>query len=103
MENESCSFRRAYYQPPKKEDLQMLTEGLMAFLDQAAKEARTELPDRNSSLFQSGVLDSFTLVDFVTLLEAECNIKIDDADLRPENFDTIAKVEAFIGRMRGAE
>src|SRR5439155_23272084 len=87
----------------KRENRQMLTEGVMAFLDQAAKEARTELPDRNSSLFQSGVLDSFTLVDFVTLLEAECNIKIDDADLRPENFDTIAKVEDFIRRTRGAQ
>ncbi len=81
----------------------MLTEGVMAFLDQAAKEARAELPDRNSSLFLSGVLDSFTLIDFVTLLESECNIKIDDADLRPENFDTIAKVEGFIRRTRGAE
>jgi len=49
------------------------------------------------------VLDSFTLIDFVTLLESECNIKIDDADLRPENFDTIAKVEGFIRRTRGAE
>ena len=87
----------------QKGDLQMLTEGVMAFLRQAAIEARTELPDRNSSLFQSGVLDSFTLVDFVTLLESECNIKIDDADLRPESFDTIAKVEDFIRRTRGAQ
>ena len=96
MENGSRSF-------PKKEDFQMLTDGIMAFLHQAATEARTELPDRNSSLFLSGVLDSFTLVDFVTVLETECNIKIDDADLRPENFDTIAKVEAFISRARGAQ
>jgi acyl carrier protein len=81
----------------------MLTEGVLNFLDQAAKEARTDLPDRNASLFLSGVLDSFTLVDFVTVLEAECNIKIDDADLRPENFDTIAKVEDFISRMRVAQ
>ncbi len=81
----------------------MLTEGVMTFLNQAAAEARTDLPDRDSSLFLSGVLDSFTLVDFVTLLESECNIKIDDADLRPENFDTIARVEAFVTRMRGIE
>ena len=79
----------------------MLTEGVMAYLDQAAKEARTDLPDHNSSLFLSGVLDSFTLVDFVALLEGECNIKVDDADLRPENFDTIAKVEEFIRGTRG--
>jgi acyl carrier protein len=81
----------------------MLTEGVMAFLDQVAKEARADLPDRDSSLFLSGVLDSFTLVDFVALLEGECNIKIDDADLRPENFDTIAKVEEFIRRTRDAQ
>ncbi|HEY3139215.1 MAG TPA: acyl carrier protein [Blastocatellia bacterium] len=81
----------------------MLTEGVMAFLNQAATEARIALPDRNSSLFLSGVLDSFTLVDFVTVLESECNIKIDDMDLRPENFDTIARVEAFVTRMKGAE
>jgi acyl carrier protein len=79
----------------------MLPSSVMSFLNQAAAETRNSLPDRDSSLFQSGVLDSFTLVDFVTLLESECNIKIDDVDLRPENFDTIAKVEGFIRRIRG--
>jgi len=81
----------------------MLPEGVLTFLQNAAKEARTELPDNGASLFSSGVLDSFTLVDFVTLLESECRIKIDDADLRPENFDTIAKVEEFVRRTRGAQ
>ena len=76
----------------------MLPVGVMTFLNQTAVEARTALPARDSSLFLSGVLDSFTLVDFVTVLESECNIKIDDADLRPENFDTIAKIEEFIRR-----
>ncbi len=80
----------------------MLPEGVMTFLQNAARDARTELPERNSSLFNSGVLDSFTLVDFVLLLEGECNIKIDDADLRPENFDSIAKVEAFVERAKAA-
>lgn len=81
----------------------MLPEGVMTFLQNAAKDARIELPDNGVSLFSSGVLDSFTLVDFVTLLESECGIKIDDADLRPENFDTIAKVEEFVRRTRGAQ
>lgn len=81
----------------------MLPQDVMTFLQQAAVEAHTELPDRNSSLFQSGLLDSFTLVDFVTLLEDECNIKIEDRDLRPENFDTIAKVEDFIQRAKDGQ
>ena len=78
----------------------MLPETVLSFLNQAAQQARTSLPDHNTSLFLSGVLDSFALVDFVTLLESECGIKVADAQLRPENFDTIAKVEAFVARAK---
>jgi len=80
----------------------MLPSLVVEFLERAANEARATLPGREASLFNSGVLDSFTLVDFVSLLEIECGIKIDDADLRPENFDTIARVEAFVERAKAA-
>ena len=76
----------------------MLPESVMSFLSKAAKEARTSLPEANSSLFLAGVLDSFSLVDFVSVIETECGIKVSDSDLRPENFDTITKVESFISR-----
>ena len=76
----------------------MLPEPVMTYLSQAAQQARTEVPDRDSSLFVSGLLDSFSLVDFVALIESECGVRVDDADLRPENFDTIAKIESFIER-----
>lgn len=74
----------------------MLPETIMTFLNDAARSNRAAMPGRDQSLFQSGLLDSFSLVDFVTLIESECGIRVDDVDLRPENFDTIAKVEAFI-------
>ena len=76
----------------------MLPEPVMTYLSQAARQARTEVPDRDSSLFVSGLLDSFSLVGFVALIESECGLRVDDADLRPENFDTIAKIESFIER-----
>jgi hypothetical protein len=78
----------------------MLPQGVIAFLDRAATEGRTSLPDRGCSLFLSGILDSFTLVEFVTVLEKECGIRVDDAELRPENFDTISKVEDYVRRTR---
>jgi acyl carrier protein len=80
----------------------MLPETVMTFLNDAARAARAAMPERDESLFQSGLIDSFSLVDFVTLIESECGIRVDDADLRPENFDTIAKVEAFILRAKAA-
>jgi acyl carrier protein len=81
----------------------MLPETVSTFLNQAAQQARTKLPERDESLFLSGLLDSFSLVDFVTLIESECDITVNDIDLRPENFDTIAKVESFIARARGLQ
>ena len=77
----------------------MLPEPVISFLNQAARQARTDLPDRDSSLFVSGLLDSFTLVDFVAVIESECGVRVDDGDLRPENFDTIRKIESFIDRL----
>lgn len=78
----------------------MLPETVLNYLQQSAKQARAELPAYNASLFSAGVLDSFALVDFVALLETECGIRVADADLRPENFDTMAKVETFIARAK---
>jgi len=81
----------------------MLPETITSFLHQAAQQSRTKIPEREESLFLSGLLDSFSLVDFVTLIESECDLNIDDNDLRPENFDTIAKVESFIARAKGLQ
>ncbi len=74
----------------------MLPQIILSYLQQAAREARTEIPDQNTSLFDAGLLDSFSLVEFVTLLETEVGLKVSDADLRPETFDTVAKIEAYI-------
>jgi len=38
----------------------------------------------------------------VNSVEGECRIRVTDDDLRPENFDTLAKVEAFVERARAA-
>ena len=76
----------------------MLPDSIMAFLNEAALQSRTKVPERDASLFLSGVLDSFSLVDLVTVIETEFGIRVADSDLRPENFDTIRRVEAFIAR-----
>ncbi len=81
----------------------MLPETVTSFLNQAAQQARTKMPARDESLFLSGLLDSFSLVDFVMLIESECNISVNDIDLRPENFDTLAKVESFIARAKSLQ
>ena len=53
-------------------------------------------PAPDESLFDAGVLDSFTLPDLVTGLEGEFGVKIPDRDLVPERFDSVAKIEAYL-------
>jgi acyl carrier protein len=81
----------------------MLSPSITNYLQQAAREARTEMPERNASLFDAGLLDSFSLVEFVSLLETEYGLRVSDAELKPGNFDTIAKIEAFVSKTKVAD
>jgi acyl carrier protein len=53
-------------------------------------------PGPDESLFESGLLDSFALTDFVSGLEDEFAINIPDSDLSARKFDTIRKVAAYV-------
>jgi acyl carrier protein len=53
-------------------------------------------PTPEESLFESGLLDSFTLTDLVSELEREFAIRIPDSDLTPRRFDSVARIETYI-------
>ncbi len=53
-------------------------------------------PEPDESLFSSGLLDSFTLPDFVSGLEQEFSITVPDSDLSARKFDTVEKVETYL-------
>jgi acyl carrier protein len=53
-------------------------------------------PAEDESLFESGMLDSFALTDFVGGLEVEFGITIPDSDLSARKFDTIRKVATYL-------
>ncbi len=78
-----------------------LPQGVMDSLNENAESAGAEQPKAGDDLFQMGVLDSFALVDFVTLLEEQCGIKIPDADVNPANFQTIEVIENYVASRKG--
>lgn len=67
---------------------------IVAILQTVSK--KSEVPDADESLFDSGFLDSFALPDMVGELEREFQIKIPDSDLNPRKFESIAKIETYI-------
>jgi len=50
----------------------------------------------DDSLFESGLLDSFTLPDLVTALESEFSVRIPDSDLNPRKFDSVERIQAYL-------
>ncbi len=77
-----------------------IPQPVIAFLNENARSNGSPQPTANDDLFKLGALDSFALIDFVTVLEEHCDIKIPDADVVTENFQTIAKVERYLESRR---
>ena len=59
--------------------------------------AKAPIPsDAEASLFDTGAIDSFGLVDFVADLEKEFKVTVPDSDLRPAKFESLAKIAAYL-------
>jgi len=67
---------------------------IVAIIRQVAGKPIDPTPDE--SLFESGLLDSNSVVDLVSALESEFAIIIPDSDLRPRKFESIERIEAYL-------
>jgi len=52
------------------------------------------------SFLRNSIVDSLGMLELIAFLEKEFGIKITDAELVPENLDSLAKVCAFVERKR---
>ncbi len=50
----------------------------------------------SESLFASGIVDSFGVLDLVTFIEDKFGVIVADEDLLADNFETIERVAAFV-------
>jgi acyl carrier protein len=71
---------------------------ILAIIRQVAGQSVDPSPEQ--SLFESGLLDSFTLTDLVAELERQFSIRIPDSDLTPRRFDSVVRIETYLqGRL----
>ena len=52
----------------------------------------------SASLLENGVMDSTGILELVAFLETEFSIQMSDADIVPENLDSIAAITAYLER-----
>jgi len=72
-----------------------LPQTVLAFLTNRAQKEGKDQPPLQEDLFDAGILDSFSVVELVSLVEQDCRIAVPDGDV-PENFRSIAKIESYI-------
>jgi acyl carrier protein len=71
----------------------------MSKVSDILRQIRPELKiDESTDFFEEGALDSFDLVSLVTDLDSTYGISIDGLDIVPENFGSVAKIEALLRR-----
>jgi len=54
--------------------------------------------DDNVSFLDEGIIDSLGIIELVSFVESQYGVSVADRDLVPDNFDSIAKLTAYIGR-----
>ena len=52
------------------------------------------------SLLERGIVDSTGVLEVTAFLETEFGIRVEDAEIVPENLDSIAAIAAFVSRKR---
>jgi acyl carrier protein len=51
-----------------------------------------------ASFLENGIVDSTGVLELVAFAESEFGVKVDDAELIPENFDSINAVAGYLQR-----
>lgn len=65
--------------------------------------ARQRNVSNQESLLENGILDSLGILEVVTFVEGEFQITVDDEELQPDNFSSIASMSAYVVRKRMAD
>jgi acyl carrier protein len=55
------------------------------------------------SLLENGVMDSTGILELVAFLESDFAIQMSDAEIVPENLDSIAAIAAYLERKRATQ
>lgn len=55
----------------------------------------------DDSFLQTGIIDSTGMLELVAFVEGQYGIKVEDAELVPQNLDSLTAVCAFVARKRG--
>ncbi|MEQ1516030.1 MAG: acyl carrier protein [Usitatibacteraceae bacterium] len=54
----------------------------------------------DTSFMKGHILDSTGFIELILFIEESFGVKVDDAEMLPENFDSLLNIEGYVGRKR---
>jgi acyl carrier protein len=69
-------------------------------VDEFMPDVSTDELDANFDLLEGGVVDSLGLLKVVAWLESEYDIEVDDSELGPDSFRTVAAIATYIDQSK---
>ena len=54
----------------------------------------------DTSFMKGHILDSTGFIELILFIEESFDVKVDDAEMLPENFDSLLNIEGYVGRKR---
>lgn len=79
--------------------IQTITKFLV---DEFLPDVPTESLDSDYDLLSGGVIDSLGLLKVIAWLEDQFDVVVDDIEIEPDNFRTVAAMNAFVQNARRA-
>lgn len=61
----------------------------------------TTLSD-DASLLDAGIVDSTGVLEIITFLESDLGITVEDAEMLPENLDSVSRLVAYVQKKKKA-
>jgi acyl carrier protein len=78
-----------------------LTEALIDFIQRnLLGDAADRRVDENLGLIDQGLIDSMGLMQLVTFIETQANVRVPDDEVVPENFQNVASIEQMVRRLQ---
>ena len=54
----------------------------------------------DTSFMNAHILDSTGFIELILFIEETFDLKVDNAEMLPENFDSLVNIEGYVGRKR---
>jgi len=56
--------------------------------------------DENAPLIDSGIIDSMALLRLIVFIEERAGVRVPDAEVLPDNFQTVASIDSLVQRLK---